>query len=436
MEYIKVYTVSLGCPKNLVDTEKLLGGIGKYYMPVSDPINADLTIINTCAFIQDAVKESIETIFEICESVKDKPSAPFIIVTGCLVERYKDLLSKEIPEVDLFLPIHKQNKLPQIIEKRFNIPRINYISSSFNRVITTGNSYAYLKISEGCDHRCNFCVIPLLRGRLISIPKDRIIQEAKKIMSLGIKELILIAQDTTAYGKDLGEKDGLKSLIDELCNKLHNIHWLRLLYMYPRGITEGFLSFLKTISPPFVPYFDVPLQHSHPDILKGMGRPFQIQGEKLIEMIKKYFPDAALRTTFIVGFPGEKEYHFKHLVEFIQKIKFTHVGVFSYSPEEESPSSNFADQVPLSIREERRNILMKIQRSISKEFLSNFKGKEMEIIIDKKSDEWPTLFEGRVWFQAPEIDGKTFVSGPGLKEGKLINATILESYDYDLNVLI
>ena len=430
MSKSKVYTISLGCPKNLVDTEKILGSIADICAPTPKLDRADIVLINTCSFIKDAVEEAVDTIIEIIEEIKTLDKKPKLIVTGCLVNRYYEELIKEFPEVDLFLKIERQHKLRDIIAKDF----LNK-QKSYKRFISTPPSYAYLKIAEGCNHKCSFCTIPSIRGGLKSFSEKSIIDEARYILSTGRKEIVLVAQDVTSYGIDLGDRKKLFNILNKLC-KLQGLGWLRLLYLYPKGITKDFLKFLKDITPPFVPYFDVPLQHICPEILKKMGRPFQVPPEKIIELIRKFFPDAAIRTSFIVGFPGEKERHFKQLVNFVKDVRFTHVGVFSYSNEDGTASSKYPDQVPEEIKEQRKQIIMKEQKSISRDFLKRFRGKKLKILIDKKSDEWPTLYEGRPWFFAPEIDGVTYLSGEGLHPGDMVDVVIQETYDYDLSGII
>ncbi len=472
MEKIKLYVVSLGCPKNLVDTEKIIGSLKEIYTLVDSPEEAKLIIINTCAFIKNAVEESIDTILEIAIPAKKKDSPPYIVVTGCLVSRYEKELKKEIPEVDLFLPIANQKELKNIIANIFKETLMSYqnelsamglrpleppkikknknkltenqkkalFNQSFlktnpskdsNRFISTPPSYGYVKIAEGCNHACSFCIIPKLRGKLISFSSEEIIKDAKHILSTGRKEIILVAQDLTSYGLDRGEKKAIYRLLEQMA-KLKNLFWLRLLYLYPKGITEDFIRFLKGISPPFVPYFDVPMQHSHPEILKKMGRPFRVQGEKIVSLIRKYFEDAAIRTSLIVGFPGEEKRHFDHLVEFVKRTQFTHVGVFTYSREERSKAAMLENQVPEDVKIERKKLLMEIQRDISRNFLKHFEHKKLKILIDKKNIEWPTLYEGRAWFFAPEIDGVVYVSGEDIKPGDIKEVLIEDTYDYDL----
>ncbi len=424
-----IYTISLGCPKNLVDTERMLGTVSPYFTPVADIWRADVVLINTCGFIQEAVEESIEEILNVCEEVKAITPPPLIVVTGCLLKRYGDALIQEIPEVDLWIPLERQHKLGEILLKMKKIPEEE--DKKIPRIITTGPSYAYLKIAEGCNHRCSFCTIPSIRGPFVSLPLNLVLDEAKRIVDMGIKEVIVVAQDLTYYGTDLGNKGLILELLKRI-SEIKGLHWLRLLYLYPAGITRGLLEVLKDISPPFIPYFDIPFQHSHPDILRKMGRPFKREPQSIIEDIRSFFPDAAIRTSIIVGFPGEEERHFNHLVNWIEKTKFTHLGVFTYSDEEGTRAYSMRPKVDEEIKKQRRQVLMEIQKEISRGYLQGLVGREMEVIIDHSSEQWPTLFEGRTWFQAPEIDGKSYVSGLNIRPGDLVKVQIEDSWDYDL----
>ncbi len=434
MDKKKIYTISLGCPKNLVDTEKILGRLSPYFIPAEGLKKAHVVLINTCGFIEDAISESIEEILHSCEEAKRCPTPPLIVVTGCLVKRYGEELKKEIPEVDLWLPMEQQQHIAAIFRK-MGLIETDKTKEFPLRLISTGNSYAYLKIAEGCNHRCSFCVIPSIRGGFLSYPTTHLIEEAKYILDKGIKEIIVVAQDVTFYGRDKNHREDLIKLLHTLAS-LDGIKWLRTLYLYPQGINKKLLKALKEISPPFVPYFDIPFQHSHPDILKAMGRPFKVDSKHLINEIRDIFPNAALRTSIIVGFPGEKEKHFSHLLRWVEDMKFTHLGVFTYSDEKGTPAYIMKEKVDKDTKHRRKEDILKIQREISKKYLSQFVGKHMNILIDKSSPQWPTLFEGRAWFQAPEIDGKVYVSGEKIREGDMVKAYIEESLEYDLCALV
>ena len=425
---LKVYVISLGCPKNLVDTEEMLGRY-KDHIEISSCLDSsDVVLINTCGFIQPAVEEAISTILEVVEKIKECKKRPYLVVTGCLVQRYGvSTLKKELPEVDFWIPINEQTRWLEIVKKNLKF------SKAFHRIISTPISYAYLKISEGCNHKCSFCLIPSIRGKYRSREIKEIKRDLDVIAKRETKEIVVVAQDVTFYGKDKGIKDGLKIVLEEILKT--RTHWLRLLYLNPLGITKDLLKFLKEISPPFVPYFDVPIQHTHPDILKKMGR--SPSSPYVIEKIKEVFPDACIRTSIIVGFPGEEKRHFEHMFRFVENMQFNHLGVFKYYHEEGTKSYySFDDDVDEDTKEKRRRELLELQREISRNLLQKYKGKELDVLIDRQSEDWPTIFVGRAWFQAPEIDGVTYVSCLNKRPiGKIIKTKIDQTYDYDLSGL-
>lgn len=428
---ISIYSISLGCPKNRVDTEWLLGAVPGDVLPVNDPAAADLVVINTCGFIQPAVEESVKTILQTISDVEDAKKRPLLAVTGCLVGRYgQKELAAELPEVDLWLTNLDMVRWPAMVAKALGLEE----KADPMRLLSTGPSYAYLKVSDGCDHNCAFCTIPSIRGSLASAPMDSIVRDARHILAQGVKELIFVAQDVTGYGKDLGMKHGLRDLLDRIL-PLDGLARLRLMYLYPAGLTKEFLHYLRDAGTPFVPYFDVPLQHAHPDVLSRMGRPFARNPREVIDRIRDVFPDAALRTSFIVGYPGETEEHWEHLRDFIQETRFHHLGVFAYKPEEGTPAAEMPDQIDDAVKEWRRDALMEIQAEISEEILATYEGERMEILVDSEHDEWPGLHIGRAWFQAPEVDGVTYISGPGVEPGALVDADIVETREYDLVAL-
>lgn len=447
---LKVYTQSLGCPKNLVDTEHVLGSLG-VFEAVDELEDAQVVFINTCAFIQSAVEESVESIVEIATQANEDT---FIIVCGCLVGRYGvSELSQEVPEVNLWLETKDIDNWGKItaaaIQEHFKIELVAEKKQSFlynnsqiiipesGRKLSTGPSYAWLKIGEGCKHNCSFCTIPSIRGKYRSTGKDILIQEAKELINTGVKELVLVAQDVTAWGSDLPDKD-LRPLLDGLFS-IDGLDRLRLMYLYPAGMTDSLLQYLKEASNKFVPYFDIPLQHAHQDILSKMGRPFAQNPEIVVEKIRKYFPDAALRTTFIVGFPGETDEHFQKLYNFVEKTRFHQMGVFAFEQEEGTVAAKMSNQVEDIIKEERKDALMELQSEISEEILEQYLGERMPILIDKEHDEWPGLYVGRTWFQAPDVDGITYVSAPAeeeIKPGMIVEADITETQQYDLVALM
>lgn len=431
---LAVYSVSLGCPKNRVDTEHLLGSLGLAVHPVEHIGRARVVFINTCGFIQPAVEESVRTIMDVVRHVGRLKRRPLVVVAGCMVGRYGvPDLAAELPEVDLWLPNDCLADWPRLL-----CEKLQQGSPIVGRLLSTGPSYAWLKISDGCRHACSFCTIPSIRGRHRSTPAATLVAEAQQVLDSGIKELVLVAQDVTAWGEDLaavgGKQPTLTRLLEELL-PLRGLERLRLLYMYPSGITPELLRFMQQAGPVMLPYFDVPVQHSHGDILSRMGRPFARNPRIILDKIREALPGAALRTSLIVGFPGETEEHFAHLQSFIQDIRFTNLGVFAYRPEEGTPAATMPDQVADAVKEWRRDSLMEQQCDISAELLSRYDGQRLSILVDAPHAEWPGLHIGRAWFQAPEIDGITYISGPGVEAGALVEADIVETKDYDLTAL-
>ena len=367
---LRCYSTSLGCPKNRVDTERLLGSLGVRLVPVDAPDEADLVFINTCAFIQPATEESVRTIAQAVADIEDLPKRPLLAVAGCLVGRYHaEDLAPELPEVDLWLDNSDLEAWPAMLARKLGLPE----PTVPGRILSTGPSYAWLKISDGCRHACSFCAIPNIRGGHRSHTKDMIVREARTLIDQGVKELNLVAQDVTEWGCDLDGKQDLRVLLDGLFS-LSGLERLRLLYLYPAGLTHDMLKYLRDAGKPFVPYFDVPVQHSHPDILSRMGRPFARNPREVIDRIRNVFPEAALRTSIMVGFPGETEEHFEHLQAFIEEVRFQHLGVFAYRAEEGTPAAVMPDQVEDRVKEWRRDSLMEAQADISAEWLSQFEG--------------------------------------------------------------
>ena len=442
-ERIPIHTISLGCPKNLVDTETILGALADRFQAVESPRDAEVVLINTCGFIQSAVEESLQTILETAEDLAELPRRPLLAVTGCLLARYGEELERELPEVDVWIPLHRQreagNYLMQSLGRLVSGAGIRAEASDSGtvppRVISTGASYAYLKISEGCDRSCSFCLIPGIRGRMRSRGVASLREEARFLLDQGVRELILVGQDVTEYGRDLGPGQDLPALLRELAD-LPGLDWLRLMYLYPSGINERLLAVLREITPPFLPYFDIPLQHAHPDMLKAMGRPFATQPDRVVNLVRSRFPEASLRTTILTGFPGEGEEHFRTLAEFVQRTRFQHMGVFAFHAEEGVRAAELPGQVEQELKEARRDELMRLQAEISEEQLEACQGREMSVLVDRPHPEWPTLYEGRVWFQAPEVDGMCYVSGEDLSPGDLVTARIDQTWAYDLAALV
>lgn len=435
MEKVRVHTISLGCPKNQVDTEWMLGGFGPAFVNAAEPREADVVLVNTCGFIEPAVSESLQVILETAQSLEGLDPRPPLVVTGCLVSRYGQDLRAELPEVDLFLEIGRQGELHrrvrELLAARGGRARLGDVQPA--RLLTTAPGFAYLKIAEGCDNRCRFCTIPSIRGPLASRPEADILDDARRCLDQGRSELVLIAQDVTAYGRDRGGR-ALRGLLDKLA-PMHGLDWLRLMYLYPAGLDRELLSFLAGLGRPFIPYFDIPLQHVHPDILASMGRPFRRDPRDVVAQVREFFPDAALRTTFIVGYPGETEERFAALEAFVREARFMHLGVFPYYPEDGSEAAVLPDQLPDEVKEERRDRIMALQAGISEELLAGFEGAELEVMVDRPHEEWPGLYEGRTWFQAPEVDGITYVSGENVRPGRKVRAVIEEAKTYDLVAL-
>ncbi len=435
MEKVRIYTISLGCPKNQVDTEWMLGGFGPAFVNAASPEEADVVLVNTCGFIEPAVSESLQVILDTAGILADLDPRPPLVVTGCLVSRYGQDLRAELPEVDLFLEIARQGELLRRVRELLAArggrePLPDFAPS---RLLTTAPGFAYLKIAEGCDNRCRFCTIPSIRGPLASRPEADILDDAKRCLDQGRRELVLIAQDVTAYGRDWGQK-ALRGLLERL-TPLPGLAWMRLMYLYPAGLDRDLLSFLRELGRPFIPYFDIPLQHAHPDILASMGRPFRRDPRAVVEQVREFFPEAALRTTFIVGYPGETEARFAALESFVREARFMHLGVFPYYPEDGSEAAVLPDQLPDEVKEERRDRIMALQAGISEELLAEFEGRELEVLVDRPHEEWPGLYEGRAWFQAPEVDGITYVSGENVLPGRLVRAVVEEAKTYDLVAL-
>ncbi len=427
---IRVHTISLGCPKNRVDTEWMLGGFGPGLIHAPEPEEAEVILVNTCGFIEPAVNESLQTILDTAERVASLRPRPLLVVTGCLVSRYGQELGRELPEVDLFLEIARQGELGAHVRKLLRRGE----DTPPSRLLTTAPGFAYLKIAEGCDNRCRFCTIPSIRGPLKSRPEADILEDARRCLDQGRSELVLIAQDVTAYGRDRGGKSALPGLLRDL-TRLSGLKWLRLMYLYPAGLDRELLSFLADLGPPLLPYFDIPLQHAHPEILASMGRPFRRDPREVVERVRSFFPQAALRTTFITGYPGETEIHFKALESFVREARFNHLGVFPYYPEDGSAAAALPGQLPGAVKKRRRDAIMRIQSGISADILREQEGQELDILVDCPHEEWPGLFEGRAWFQAPEVDGLTYVSGDGLVSGRMVRATVEEAKTYDLVAL-
>ena len=406
MNYMKVGFISLGCSKNLVVTEEIIGLFKKHgYEIVSNPEDAEILLINTCGFIESAKNEGIQTILEMAD-YKEK-NCKYLIVTGCLVERYKEELIKELPEVDLFVKISDYNDLWNEIDNLVNNNNEKDLLNYKNRVLTTGDVMAYLKIAEGCSNYCTYCAIPYIQGKYISRKYEDIIDEAKILSNKGIKELVVIAQDTTKYGLDLYGKCRLPELLDELC-KIDGIEWIRFLYSYPESITDELIDVVKK-NDKICKYFDLPIQHISDDVLKRMNR--KSDGNtirNLVTKLRKEIPGVILRTTLIVGFPGETEENYNELCNFIKEYKFDRLGAFSYSMEDGTPACKFPNQLDKKTKEKRRKKIMYIQQMVSNELMKSKIGNIYDCLIENISEDGK-YFIGRTYMDVPSEDGVIYI---------------------------
>jgi len=416
----KVSLLSLGCPKNLVDSEKLLKKLKeKGISYASNPVESDILIINTCGFIESAKKESVE---EILKLSKLKGADKKLVVFGCLAKRYGEDLKREIPEIDALWGVGDDEKIVEYCSKIITGPAAAGTSEKL-----TETPYAYLKIAEGCDKRCSYCVIPQIRGRFRSIPPDQILEEAAALIQSGKKELILIAQDITEYGRDL-QNYNLSRLIRDIAS-LDGDYWIRLLYLYPTSITDELIETIAS-EEKVCNYIDMPLQHTEKKILELMGRGgSRSYFEKLISKIRYSIPEVNIRTTLIVGFPQETEGEFNAMVKFVRKIKFDRLGVFMYSKEEGSEASTLRGQLSKKMKSERFNRVMAVQSEISLEKNKELVGKRFKALVDDVDNE---IAVARIYSQAPEIDGVVLIHDNTVKKGSFVNVKIEEDYDYDL----
>lgn len=433
---MKVGFISLGCSKNLIDTEATIGLFKKNrFEIVNDEAKAEIIVINTCGFIDSAKEEAINTILEMAEYKNDK--CRYLIVMGCLVQRYYDELIKELPEVDLFIKIEEYDKLWDKIEdlikrdivvkskskaskKISQIPEMPMLTQEefLNRTVTTGKNYAYLKIGEGCSNKCTYCAIPYIRGPFVSRKKEDILEEAKELAKQGIKELIIIAQDTTKYGVDLYGESKLAELLQEI-SKIEGIKWIRFLYSYPEGITNELIEEVAN-NPKIANYFDIPIQHIADPILKKMNRrTSKKQIQDLIAKIRNKIPEVTLRTSLIVGFPGETKENFKELLDFVEEAKFDKLGTFMYSKEDGTPAARLPEQIHGNTKKARYNQIMKCQQEISRENLEKNLNQEYEILIEDISFDG-RYYIGRTMQDVPEMDGLVYVKVSNAQSQKMI----------------
>lgn len=429
---MKVGFVSLGCSKNLVDTEMCIGIFRKEnFEIVNSKEEAEIIVVNTCGFIEPAKEEAINTILEMAK-FKEIGNCKYLIVMGCLVERYKKELEKALPEVDLFLRI---DEYKDFWEKVSNLLKLSNKSKNtldyMDRVISTGNTTAYLKIAEGCSNRCTYCAIPYIRGPYISRKFEDILKEAKMLASRGIKELIVIAQDTTKYGIDLYGKERLAELLKELC-KIDGFKWIRFLYAYPESITDELIQVVKE-NEKICKYFDIPLQHFSDSVLKRMNRKSDSKSiENLINKLRKEIPEVILRTTLMVGFPGETEEDFFELYEFVNRAKFERLGVFKYSKEDGTPASRLKNQIHPKTKQARYKRIMELEKQISKIKLEEKIGNIYEVLIEGKTEDGE-YYIGRSYMDIPDEDGVVFIrTKEKLEIGNWINCKITDVVEYDL----
>jgi len=433
----KIGMVSLGCPKNTVDSEIVLGSLtNKGYLITSDEGDADVIIVNTCGFIDSAKEESIDAILEMAE-YKRKGNCQKLIVMGCLSQRYKDELLKEIPEIDYLAGAGDFKSVAEMIESKNGIKKSKVREPVFDfneytpRVLTTPRYTAYVKIAEGCSNRCSFCIIPKIRGPFKSRSIDSIVRETEILSSKGVKEINLISQDTTMYGADAGLRNGLSELLRKLV-KINEIRWIRLLYCYPTFLNNELIKIMKN-EEKICKYIDLPLQHSHNYILKAMLRQ-EREGEirDLIFRIRDAIPDIAIRTAFIVGFPGETDRHFEHLLNFLKEMRFEHLGVFTYSPEEGTKAAELSNQISEDIKNKRRDIIMEAQKRLSLEKNKGFIGITKDVLVEKAGGSDKFLVSGRMQTQAPEIDGVVYIEKSEVKAGDILSVKITKAMEYDL----
>lgn len=436
---MKILFISLGCDKNLVDTEVMLGLLAsRGYQMTDDEMEADIIVVNTCCFIHDAKEESIQNILEMAEYKKDG-NVKALIVTGCLAERYKEEIIQEIPEVDALLGTTSYDKILDSIDevlegqktsiKMTDIDALPVVDTK--RLVTTGGHFAYLKIAEGCDKHCSYCIIPKIRGNFRSVPMERILKEANELVEQGVRELILVAQETTVYGQDIYGEKTLPKLLKELC-KINGLYWVRILYCYPEEITEELIQVIKT-EDKICKYLDLPIQHASDVILKRMGRrTSKEQLENIIRRLREEIPEIALRTSLITGFPGETQEQHEELMNFVDEMEFDRLGVFTYSPEENTPAASMKDQIEEEVKEDRQAELMELQQEISFDLADDMIDRELLVMIEGKvADE--NVYVGRTYKDAPKVDGMIFVnSDEELVSGDFVKVKVSGAIDYDL----
>ena len=435
---MKLFFMSLGCDKNLVDSEEMLGALTeKGFQITDDETQAEVIIINTCCFIHDAKEESIQAILEMAE-YKKNGICKALIVTGCLAQRYKEEVTQEIPEVDAVLGTNSQDRILEAVEKALG-GQITHVFQPLTgipnlpgkRVVTTGGTYEYLKIAEGCDKHCTYCIIPKIRGNYRSIPMEKLLKQAQELAEQGVKELILVAQETTLYGKDLYGKKSLHILLKKIC-EISGLRWIRVMYCYPEEIYPELIETIRD-EKKICHYLDLPIQHASDRILKRMGR--RTSKQQLVDIISKLreeIPDIMIRTTLITGFPGETQEDHEELMEFVNDMEFERLGVFTYSPEEDTPAAEMEDQIPEDVKEERRDELMELQQEISLDNGEKLIGKTVTAMVEGKvADE--NAYVGRTYGDAPGVDGYIFINtGEVMMSGDFARVKVTGALEYDL----
>ena len=435
---MNILFISLGCDKNLVDSEVMLGLLDKKgYQIVDSEEDADIIVVNTCCFIHDAKEESIQTILEMAE-YKKEGKLKALIVTGCLAQRYQQEIIDEIPEVDAVLGTTSYVHIVEAVEEALagnghvvleDVDALPDVKEK--RLVTTGGHYAYMKIAEGCDKHCTYCIIPKLRGNYRSVPMEKLLAEAKDLADQGVKELILVAQETTVYGKDLYGEKSLHKLLRELC-KISGIQWIRILYCYPEEIYDELIQTIKEENK-VCHYLDLPIQHASDAVLKRMGRrTSKAQLVEIIEKLRKEIPDISLRTTLITGFPGETQEQHEELKDFVDEMEFDRLGVFTYSPEEDTPAATMTDQIPEEVKEDRQAELMELQQEIAFDLAEDMVGREVLVMIEGKvADE--NAYVGRTYKDAPNVDGLIFINtDEELMSGDFARVRVTGALEYDL----
>lgn len=435
---MNIFFVSLGCDKNLVDSEVMLGLLDRAgYRIVDEEASADIIVVNTCCFIHDAKEESIETILE-CAEYKKTGHLKVLVVTGCLAQRYQKEIMEEIPEIDVMLGTSSYDVIVESIENALEGQKVkvdkgvDYLPEyAGERLVTTGNYTAYLKIAEGCDKCCTYCIIPKIRGRYRSVSMEEVIKTAKQLVDQGAVELNLVAQEITVYGTDLYGEKMLPELLRQLC-RIENLRWIRLLYCYPEEITDELIDVMAS-EPKICHYIDMPIQHSEDGILKRMGRRTnKAELVSIIQKLRNVIPDIAIRTTLITGFPGEQEEDYEELYRFVNEIEFDRLGVFTYSREEDTPAAGMSEQIPEDVKKKRRDELMELQQAISYEHGERMVGETIEVLVEGylyKED----VYVGRSYKDAPKVDGVVFISSPEeLLSGTIVKVRITGFEEYDL----